>query len=583
MTARARNVPSTTRRPGSAARAQGRAAREEVRHLAGGDLGAVRGPRARGVPGPRRSSGCERGDTGGGHLRQPAGLALRRSWPPSRPARSRSGSSSTACPIRCSASSSTARRASSSSRTRSRPTRCSSVRDALPRLERIVVDDMRGLEDYRRPDARRASRSSPRQGRALDGRRAASATRSCSSAEAPPTWPCSRTPRGPRVPPKAAMISHRNLLAMAAGVTAGRSRSRERRDRLVPAVLLGGRAALERGHRAARGSHRELPRGAGDAARGPAGDRAARDDRPAALLGSHVLGVPGEDRRRRVPQAGGDAGGPRASASGWPRRRLAARPRASPGARCTASRYLLAFRALLDKLGLSRVRYAYTGGAPLGAGDLPVLPRHRPQPQAGVRPDRDLRHLRRSTPTATSGPETVGKPTPGTRIRISDAGEILVASESVFLGYYKNPEATAQALDDGWLHTGDAGLVDERRPPGRDRPAHGRAEAGRRLALLAGADREQAQVQPLRARGGGDRRGPALRGRADPDRHGQRGQLGGGQSAALHHVQGSLAQARGLDTDRRRRWRASTRTCPPSPGSADSRCSTRSSTPTTTS
>jgi long-chain acyl-CoA synthetase len=38
---------------------------------------------------------------------------------------------------------------------------------------------------------------------------------------------------------------------------------------------------------------------------------------------------------------------------------------------------------------------------------------------------------------------------------------VLVASESVFLGYYKNPDATAKALDDGWLRTGDAGLVDE--------------------------------------------------------------------------------------------------------------------------
>src|SRR4030095_10255533 len=56
-------------------------------------------------------------------------------------------------------------------------------------------------------------------------------------------------------------------------------------------------------------------------------------------------------------------------------------------------------------------------------------------------------------------PETVGKPTPGTRIRISDAGEILVSSPSVFLGYFKNPDATARALDGGWLHTGDAGQM----------------------------------------------------------------------------------------------------------------------------
>src|SRR5207245_9133050 len=47
------------------------------------------------------------------------------------------------------------------------------------------------------------------------------------------------------------------------------------------------------------------------------------------------------------------------------------------------------------------------------------------------------------------------------RLRISEVGEILVSSPSVFLGYYKNPEATAQALDDGWLRTGDAGLMEE--------------------------------------------------------------------------------------------------------------------------
>jgi long-chain acyl-CoA synthetase len=58
--------------------------------------------------------------------------------------------------------------------------------------------------------------------------------------------------------------------------------------------------------------------------------------------------------------------------------------------------------------------------------------------------------------------ETVGKPTPGTRVRISDTGEILVSSASVFRGYYRSDDATARALEDGWLHTGDAGMLDER-------------------------------------------------------------------------------------------------------------------------
>jgi len=122
--------------------------------------------------------------------------------------------------------------------------------------------------------------------------------------------------------------------------------------------------------------------------------------------------------------------------------------------------YVLALRSMLDKLGLSRVRYAYAGGAPLGveifqffrALGLNLKQVYGQTETSGIcvlHPDGEVR------------PETVGKPTPGTRIRISDAGEVLVNSESVFLGYYKNPDATRQALDDGWLRTGDAGLVDE--------------------------------------------------------------------------------------------------------------------------
>ncbi|PYO28605.1 MAG: long-chain fatty acid--CoA ligase, partial [Candidatus Rokuibacteriota bacterium] len=56
--------------------------------------------------------------------------------------------------------------------------------------------------------------------------------------------------------------------------------------------------------------------------------------------------------------------------------------------------------------------------------------------------------------------ETVGEPFPNTEIRISDTGEILSRSPSVFRGYEKDPEATAATLRDGWLHSGDAGILD---------------------------------------------------------------------------------------------------------------------------
>lgn len=55
---------------------------------------------------------------------------------------------------------------------------------------------------------------------------------------------------------------------------------------------------------------------------------------------------------------------------------------------------------------------------------------------------------------------TQGKPFPGTDVRFSEVGEILVKVPCNMVGYYKEPELTAEALKDGWLHTGDKGVVD---------------------------------------------------------------------------------------------------------------------------
>jgi long-chain acyl-CoA synthetase len=57
--------------------------------------------------------------------------------------------------------------------------------------------------------------------------------------------------------------------------------------------------------------------------------------------------------------------------------------------------------------------------------------------------------------------DTVGPPLDGVRLRIAEDGEILVTGDNVMKGYWNDPEGTARALDDGWLHTGDVGAVDE--------------------------------------------------------------------------------------------------------------------------
>lgn len=56
-------------------------------------------------------------------------------------------------------------------------------------------------------------------------------------------------------------------------------------------------------------------------------------------------------------------------------------------------------------------------------------------------------------------PGSIGKALPGVEVMIADDGELLVKSPCLFLGYYNDPQATAEVLRDGWLHTGDLGEI----------------------------------------------------------------------------------------------------------------------------
>jgi acyl-CoA synthetase (AMP-forming)/AMP-acid ligase II len=54
-----------------------------------------------------------------------------------------------------------------------------------------------------------------------------------------------------------------------------------------------------------------------------------------------------------------------------------------------------------------------------------------------------------------------GVPSLGTRLDVSDSGEVLARSNTVLAGYWENPDASAEALEDGWFHTGDGGSLDD--------------------------------------------------------------------------------------------------------------------------
>lgn len=115
-------------------------------------------------------------------------------------------------------------------------------------------------------------------------------------------------------------------------------------------------------------------------------------------------------------------------------------------------------RPLLDQLGFLRLRRAYTGGAALGPDvfrfyhGLGVnLKQIYGQTEivgiAYLHRDGDVRF------------DTVGQMLPGGEVRISEDGEIISRSPAVCQGYYKKPEASAELLRDGWLHSGDAGRL----------------------------------------------------------------------------------------------------------------------------
>jgi len=121
--------------------------------------------------------------------------------------------------------------------------------------------------------------------------------------------------------------------------------------------------------------------------------------------------------------------------------------------------YLLVFRALQNYIGLRRCRVALTGAAPISAAVVQYF-RTLGVPLLEVYGMTETSGMVLGQRPARLVPATVGVPTLGVEHRLSPEGELQVRGPVVFQGYYKNPEATAAALVDGWLHTGD--VVEEK-------------------------------------------------------------------------------------------------------------------------
>jgi long-chain acyl-CoA synthetase len=117
------------------------------------------------------------------------------------------------------------------------------------------------------------------------------------------------------------------------------------------------------------------------------------------------------------------------------------------------------FGPLRDHLGFRRTRYAYTGGAPLGP-EIFLFFRGLGINLKQVYGQTEISGVSCVQRNGDVKLGTVGQAFPNTEIRVTETGEVISKSPGVFLGYYKNPEATAATIRDGWLYSGDAALFD---------------------------------------------------------------------------------------------------------------------------
>lgn len=327
----------------------------------------------------------------------------------------------------------------------------------LPKVERIVVEDWRGMWRYGHPKLVSFS-DVLRQGRELDATRPDLFDQLVNAGQADDVAIFCQT-SGTTALPKLAMLSHRHLIAQGENFHSVEPHI-SRGDEFVsylPFAWIGEQMISTTLHQLV-GFTINFPEEP---------ETAQRDFRE---IGPHFTFAPA-----RIYEGLHTAVTVRILDAGWLRQRVYAWALALGGrvvdlrAQNTpvpwwlrlqhVAAYWLVYRPVLDKIGFLRMRAAWNGGSPLGPDYFAFF--H----SLGV----NLKQIYGQTEIAGISCVhrdgrvhfwTMGYPIANTDLRITDEGEIISRSPSVFLGYHKNPDATAHALRDGWLYTGDYGTVD---------------------------------------------------------------------------------------------------------------------------
>ncbi len=122
--------------------------------------------------------------------------------------------------------------------------------------------------------------------------------------------------------------------------------------------------------------------------------------------------------------------------------------------------FLFLYRQVLDKLGMLRVRLAMSGAAPISPEVLKFY-QILGLPVAQVYGQTEVTGISHYQPGDDLGIGSVGRPLDEVECRLAEDGEIMLQGPTVFAGYYKDEAATSRTVRDGWLYTGDVGELDQ--------------------------------------------------------------------------------------------------------------------------